>query len=173
MVHCSTAVLVLLLPALANALNQPPVANAGPDKSVYTAEWVALNGTATDPEGDPIYSWSWEVVQMPVNGRVRLADQETQNLQLLGYVQGDYVVSLTVWDGISFGVGVDYATVHVADDLPPVAVATADKVEGPAPLTVCFDGSESFDPEGGALTYDWERSLVFFSNVDTDHRRHD
>ena len=45
----------------------------------------------------------------------------------------------------------DVITVTVADNLPPVAIATADKTDGPAPLTVQFDGSQSYDPEGKPL----------------------
>ena len=77
-------VFVSSLPALANAQNQPPVADAGPDANAYTLEWLTLNGSAIDHDGDPIYSWSWEVVQIPADGRYRLIDQDTQRLMFLG-----------------------------------------------------------------------------------------
>jgi len=147
--------LLVLLPTLAWAQNLPPVADAGPDQTAYTLEWVLLEGSAIDPEGDPIYSWQWDVVQLPAGGQYRLLDEDTQNLQFLGYVEGDYVLSLTVWDGISLSLGVDYATIHVADNLPPVAVVTADLTTIDLGGTVCFDGTESFDPEGGPLVYLW------------------
>jgi PKD repeat protein/glucose/arabinose dehydrogenase len=38
----------------------------------------------------------------------------------------------------------------------PVAVASADKMYGPGPLTVQFTGSNSRDPEGQPLTYLWD-----------------
>jgi glucose/arabinose dehydrogenase len=40
-------------------------------------------------------------------------------------------------------------------NLPPTVVMQSDKQYGPGPLTVKFSGTNSFDPEGGALTYLW------------------
>ena len=38
----------------------------------------------------------------------------------------------------------------------PVAVATANKTAGSLPLTVNFSGANSYDPDGGSLTYAWD-----------------
>ncbi|NUO96699.1 MAG: lectin, partial [Nonomuraea sp.] len=38
----------------------------------------------------------------------------------------------------------------------PVAKASADRLSGPAPLSVTFSAAGSADPEGGALTYAWD-----------------
>lgn len=45
---------------------------------------------------------------------------------------------------------------YFPDNLPPIAVATATPMYGPAPLTVTFDGSGSSDPEGLPLRYEWD-----------------
>ena len=45
--------LVLLLPAVAWAQNQPPTANAGPDKDAFVGQAITLKGSATDPKKDP------------------------------------------------------------------------------------------------------------------------
>jgi glucose/arabinose dehydrogenase len=44
---------------------------------------------------------------------------------------------------------------HTAGNTPPTAVLTANPTSGPAPLTVTFNGSGSFDPEGQPLSYQW------------------
>ncbi|MEN0004874.1 MAG: PKD domain-containing protein [Bacteroidota bacterium] len=38
----------------------------------------------------------------------------------------------------------------------PESIAKADKYYGVGPLTVQFDGTEAFDPDGGSLTYTWD-----------------
>src|SRR5215210_2406578 len=45
---------------------------------------------------------------------------------------------------------------YFAANQPPVARATGDPTNGPAPLTVNFDGTSSSDPEGGSLSYAWD-----------------
>ncbi len=41
------------------------------------------------------------------------------------------------------------------DNVRPVALFTADQVEGLSPLTVNFDGSGSYDPDGTIESYSW------------------
>jgi hypothetical protein len=67
---------------------------------------------------------------------------------------GDYVFSLIVGDGMALSLP-DTMVLHVSLNLPPVAVLQADVTSGEAPLTVHFDGTQSFDPEGADLWYTW------------------
>ena len=52
-----------------------------------------------------------------------------------------------------------YRIDYVEGNRAPVARATTNRTSGPAPLTVEFDGSASFDPDTGdatGLTYAWD-----------------
>jgi glucose/arabinose dehydrogenase len=63
-------------------------------------------------------------------------------------------------DGDLFYVSLDEGTVHrityAAVNQPPVADAKATPTYGETPLKVDFDGRGSTDPEGQALTYEWD-----------------
>lgn len=51
--------LMLLLPAKVTlAQNSPPIADAGPDQSIFIGEAAQLSGSAIDPDGDPIVAWT-------------------------------------------------------------------------------------------------------------------
>lgn len=57
---------------------------------------------------------------------------------------------------INYNAGSSIHRVTLVDNLPPLAVASADPYYGPWPLTVQFSSAGSSDPESQALTYLWE-----------------
>ncbi len=173
--------------------NQPPVANAGPDQTVYlvgdksTTErgfqfgtQVQLDGSDSyDPDNDPI-TYQWTFLEWPgMNQGVKLAipapdlsDDTAEMPTFVAQQTGDYVIQLIVDDGQPEGVKVasepDTVTITVDFDQNPTADA------GPA-QNVCtyeevrLDGSGSFDPEDGSnIVYTWTVNQVpMGSNVDT------
>ena len=67
-----------------------------------------------------------------------------------------YYVDLGYSDiSATFGVSKIRRISFVESDLPPTAVASADKTAGLPPLTVQFSSVGSVDPEGQPLTYQW------------------
>ena len=144
----------LLIPAMASAQNRPPIADAGPDQSVFTNESTTLQGSAIDPDNDPIEAWQWTIESAPAGSTPFLPLPDRQSTQFIGDVAGDYVISLIASDGLVWSEP-DFVTVTVADLLPPVAVADATPTSGTAPLVVQFDASQSYDPQGGTLSYYW------------------
>ncbi len=163
-----TAVL-FLIPVTAMAQNNPPVADAGEDETMYLGDSVMLDGTATDPDGDLIRGWQWEVISAPSASNYSLADATTPNAQFTTNMIGDYVLTLIAWDGLLWS-DPDAIVVIVVENEPPIAIASATPVSGPAPLLVTFDGTDSSDPEGGELFYDWNfGDLTFGTGANPTH----
>ena len=149
-----TAVL-LLIPAVAKAQNDPPIADAGPDQAVFVGDFVQLDGTGSyDPDGDPIVLYMWGMDSIPVGSGAVIASPFSATPAFTPDVEGDYVLSLIVSDGLLESVA-DTVQVTATINQPPTATAVTDVVDGPVPLTVSFDGTASFDPEGGALYARW------------------
>jgi PKD repeat protein len=150
----SAMIMVLLFTARAWA-NDQPIANAGSDQNVYLGETAYLHGTATDPDGDPIVAWYWEMVSKPEGSYAQLDRDYVADPTFRPDLVGDYVITLMVSDGNYWSLP-DSVVIHASVNQPPTAVITASTTSGSAPLTVTFDGTKSFDPEGRALTYGWD-----------------
>jgi PKD repeat protein len=149
----------LFIPALALAqvipANNPPVADAGPAQAVFVGDLVRLDGTGSyDPDGDPIALYMWTMDTIPAGSTANLDNPFGDTPAFTPDLDGVYVISLIVTDGELESLA-DTVSITAAFNQPPTAEATADPIEGVAPLTVSFDGTGSFDPEGAALYADW------------------
>lgn len=125
-------------------LNLPPIANAGPARTVQTLETVALDGTGSfDPEGAPI-SYVWTLDGNPI---------ATGATPVVGpFGAGTHTITLTVTD--EHGASASDSLVLTVLNRAPTASAGPDATANHA-QTVSLDGSGSTDPEGGALSYAW------------------
>ncbi len=63
--HALIVLSCLLAPGIAMGQNSPPVVDAGADQSIFTNTYTLLQGTATDPDGQPISGWLWEIDSAP------------------------------------------------------------------------------------------------------------
>jgi YVTN family beta-propeller protein len=134
------------------AINHPPVADAGPDQSVYVGDLVTLDGSGSyDPDGD-LLTFNWAFVSLPSDSTAILDNPTSVNPTFTADVPGTYVVSLVVNDGIvdSEPDTVSISTINVA----PIADAGADQSVYVGDL-VTLDGSNSWDPDGDSLTFSW------------------
>jgi hypothetical protein len=145
----------LFVPALAMATNIPPVADAGPDQTVYLGRLVELDGTGSyDPDGDPIRGWVWDFDSVPLGSGATLDGRFGPTPALDPDLLGQYDLSLWVSDGMAASPP-DTVVITVIENQPPVPLLLADLLEGAAPLTVNFDASQSDDPEQGSLQFRW------------------
>ena len=136
-----------------NVINQPPVANAGPDQIVNEGATVSLDGSASyDPEGNALtYHWT-------VPAGITLSSNTAPNPTFTTpevIVNTSYTLTLKVNDGLTDS-PTDQVIITVKNVINgiPVANAGPDQVVNEG-ASVSLDGSASSDPEGNALTYHW------------------
>jgi|GEM_PF-1533643 len=135
----------------------PPVANAGPDKTVYAPAGghatVTLDGSGShDPEGSPLqYSWTWTIGTLTYHS--------TAVKPTIQFAVGQYAIQLIVFDGTYYSnPDTVQITVLQTGGLAPVANAGTDKTvyaSAGGYASVTLDGSGSYDPEGSSLQYSW------------------
>jgi sugar lactone lactonase YvrE len=156
------------------AVNQSPLANAGPDETVNPGHVISLDGTKSkDPDDDPL-TYSWVQMQGPtveLNG----ADSSMATLTAPSNVSADadLIFKLMVSDSKNAN-STDDVKVRVKyvapPNQPPVANAGTDQTVD-ADDIVRFDGSGSKDPDNDAITYSWIQTSgtpVNLNGADTD-----
>jgi hypothetical protein len=132
-----------------DSINNPPVADAGPDQVIESAllATVSLDGSGFDCDGDPL-TYSWALIAAPSGTGATLSDPTAVSPTLStvdGY--GIYVAQLIVSDGQEESVP-DTATIGVIPPLPALTVGMRDETLVLAPgesadLTVEFDGNQA------------------------------
>ncbi|MBZ5640299.1 MAG: S8 family serine peptidase [Acidobacteriia bacterium] len=123
-------------PAITGYSVSPTVAPTG------TNVWITLS--ASDPDGGPL-------LYSVLYGGTGLCCLYANTTAGVAFSQpGSYRLRSTVMDDQLHAVGSASAVAKVggATNEPPVCVATLDSESGPAPLTVQYDASRSYDPDG-------------------------
>lgn len=138
-------------------INQPPVAQAGPDQTVQEGSPVILDGTASyDPDIEPLtYTW----LQIPTS-TVTLANPNSATPSFtapsVGAGGGQVDFELIVHDARGL-VHSDFVSIVMSNvNQPPVAHAGADQTKNENTL-VTLDGSGSHDPDLDGLSYYWSQ----------------
>lgn len=133
-------------------LNSPPVANAGPDQTVFQTTTVRLDGSkSTDVDGDPL-TYKWSLISVPPGSAAQLSDPTAVKPTFVADVKGTYIAQLIVNDG---HVDSPPSSVTIdSENSPPVANAGSDQTIQ-AGQTVTLDGSKSSDVDGDPLTFRW------------------
>ena len=136
-------------------LNQPPVANAGANKTItLPTNSITLDGSASlDPDGT-ISTYAWTKASGPSQGTITGTTNATTTVTNL--VQGTYIFKLTVKD-YSNATASDSITITVnaAPNQAPVADAGANQTITLPVNSVPLNGSASFDPDGTISSYAW------------------
>jgi len=152
----STADTMLIMVNNAAVTNQPPVANAGTDKTIPVPANVTLDGTASyDPDGS-IVQYAW--VQTSGLGGTTIVNSTTAQPTITGLQTGVYIFQLTVTDnnGAQATATVKITVGTVTNQLP-VAKAGNDLSIAYPNASAILNGSGSFDPDGTIVSYAWRQ----------------
>ncbi len=148
--------------------NSPPVANAGPDRTVVSGETVTLDGSgSSDVDGDPL-SFAWTLISVPEGSEATLSDPAAIRPTFAIDLPGNYLARLIVNDGHT--ASAPAVVILSTENSQPVATAGPDRTIEPGD-TVTLDGSGSTDADGDALSHFWsftalpEGSLASLSDL--------
>jgi len=138
--------------------NSPPIINGltAIPNPVASGGTVALFLDVTDPDGDTL-SYTWSAVGSP-SGYV--APFEAHATFYAPVVSVD--TNVEIFDQVDDGHGNSYngsTTILVTAsgaNIPPTAVLATVPTSGPAPLSVDFNASTSYDTDGTITAYDWD-----------------
>jgi len=133
--------------------NNAPVAEAGPDQTVHTGLSAALDGSnSSDPDGDAL-TYEWSVLSRPAGSTADVSDPSAVNPSLAPDMAGNYVIQLIVTDEHG-ATGTDTLTVSTSN-AAPVAAAGDDRQLDQVGQTIGLDGTQSYDPDGDPISYQW------------------
>jgi PKD repeat protein len=136
-------------------VNDPPIANAGPDKAGVVGGPVTLDGSgSSDPNGDPL-TYQWTLKTVPVGSTASINNPTSITPTFTPDVAGKYTIQLVVNDG---RVDSSPDTVIISAIMPnrdPVA-NPGGPYSGFVGVPVQFNGSGSSDPDGDPLTFSWQ-----------------
>lgn len=140
-------------------VNQPPVANAGPDQTlVLPANATTLDGSASFDSDGTITAYAWvqksgpmaATIQQPSAAKTAVANMAEN---------GTYIFELTVTDNGGLSAKDEVSViVNPPQNGPLVANAGPDRsftVGSTAPLIL--DGSQSKDPDGTIVSFAWKQ----------------
>lgn len=134
--------------------NNIPVANAGPDITLYEGELAQFSGmNSYDLDGDSL-TYAWRVLTQPDGSVVEVNNATQVDASLELDLAGDYIVELVVNDGRDNS-SPDTLIVR-ANPLNKAPIANAGKTQTVYVTSdVVLDGSASSDPDQNPLTFHW------------------
>lgn len=153
--------------------NQLPILDSGPDESLPAGQTIEIQGSASDPDGDPL-TISW--ILSAVTGDVlscTFTEQDTTTPELSCTVPGQYLVQIVAFDGTDVLDDVGSVITFTEPVNTPPIVDSGPNRTGPVNTDLVMAGSAT-DPDGDPLTISWilteisgDESSCTFTGTDT------
>ncbi|KJY96735.1 PKD domain-containing protein [Pseudoalteromonas piscicida] len=130
-----------------------PSAFIAPISDITLGESIVLDGSQSrDPEGMPL-SYIWRIAKQP--GSDTLPALQDAKIEFTPSVLGSYQIELKTFDGALYSEATS-VTFNVTDNQSPVIqIKEPLETEVQVGQLVSIDASQSYDPEGQALSYSW------------------
>lgn len=139
-------------------INQPPVANAGPDQTItLPTNTINLDGNSSIDPDNNITSYTWVKISGPSSYNI-VTGNATQTL-VTNLEQGVYQFELKVTDAGSL-FSKDTIQILVDDpniNQPPVAHAGADQTINLPTNSIILNASGSIDPDNNITSFTWTK----------------
>jgi hypothetical protein len=133
--------------------NQAPQAQAGIDQVLPVQSVAELDGGFShDPDGDTL-DFHWSLDAAPSGSTSNLINESNEQAELFLDREGLYEITLEVSDGAA----IDIDTLNILAEAPngvPIADAGQDQ-SVPVGSSVQLSGSNSSDPDGDPLHFEW------------------
>ncbi|QYJ74665.1 PKD domain-containing protein [Shewanella sp. FJAT-52076] len=134
--------------------NSAPIADLPSTMEIVLGQPVSIDGSQSqDPDGDDI-GYSWKLTQKPDNSLLDNNLGVLDNVNFTPDVVGIYSVELTVSDGALTSSVQTNVEVQAQNRTPVASISGQSSIELGQMATL--DGSQSQDPDGDTLTYQWK-----------------
>ncbi|MGA1849088.1 MAG: PKD domain-containing protein, partial [Thermoplasmatota archaeon] len=133
--------------------NDPPVADAGPDRSVFVDDQVQLDGSGSRDIDGSIVLYEWRCLSHTVT----INNDDQVEASFTPDQQGTFVISLRVQDDNGTWSSPDevlITAIQRGQNLPPTADAGPDQAYYLGD-SITLDGSGSMDLDGDIVTWEW------------------
>jgi hypothetical protein len=144
-----------------SANNKPPVANAGNDFSTGDNFVYLSAGASYDPDGT-ITGFQWSQVSGPNTPTVLSGNTMFPTVQ--GLVTGTYVFKVVVTDDMG-ATASDNVSFTVRANQDPVAIVPSQVIITIPGGQIDINGTQSYDPDGTIVSYDWSLSKSAVVNL--------
>ena len=146
----------ILITIIEPTVNQPPLANAGPDLIINLPQSsLDIQGSGSDIDGT-ITSFLWDKKSGPASGT--LSGKNTSKLSLTGLVAGNYQFLLTVTDdkGLTATDDIIVTVIEETVNVNPTVTTAAD-LSVRLPISSLTLNAIATDPDGTIASYLWTK----------------
>lgn len=138
---------------------EAPVADAGKNINALLQSTTKVDGSSSYDPTNKLLAYKWLLKKKPTGSQAILIGATLPNPGIIPDVAGDYVVSLVVNNGLADST-VDEVTIKAFATVSPPNANAGAEINALRGQGVTLDGSQSDDPNGIGLTYQWLFSAI-------------